>query len=206
MTAPPRSGTQGYAEEAPALIARYEALPFDAVYGPLTRFFPASPSSVLDIGAGTGRDAAAFAAMGHEVAAAEPTAPLREAGMALHADAGVRWFDDALPELRIIRRLGECFDLVLMTAVFMHLDADERRQAMPGLAALLAPAGRLLVALRHGPVPEGRRMFEVSAQDMKSLAEGHGLQILFSEDAASIQPENAAAGVSWTRMAFQKRV
>lgn len=204
MSPSPRSGTQGYAEEAPELIARYEALPFEAVHGPLARFFPEAPASVLDIGAGTGRDAAAFAAMGHDVVAVEPTAQLHEAGMALHADAVVEWIDDTLPDLTIVRALDRRFDLVLMTAVFMHLDAEERRRAAPALASLLAPGGRLLVSLRHGPVPEGRRMFEVSADEMRSLADGQGLKTLFSEDAASIQPENAAVGVSWTRMAFEK--
>ncbi len=204
MSPPPRSGTQGYAKEAPELIARYEALPFEAVHGPLARFFPKPPASVLDIGAGTGRDAAAFAAMGHDVVAVEPTAPLREAAIALHTGAGVEWIDDALPDLSVVRALDRRFDLALMTAVFMHLDAEERRRAAPALASLIAPGGRLLVTLRHGPVPEGRRMFEVSADEMRALVEGYGLRMLFSEDAASIQPENAAAGVSWTRMAFAR--
>ncbi len=35
--------------------------------------------------------------------------------------------------------------------------------------------GQILMSLRHGPVPPGRRMFDVSADETIALAAGHGL-------------------------------
>ncbi len=49
------------------------------------------------MGAGSGRDAAWFAANGYSVVAAEPAAGMRRAGKALHSSPDIRWMDDALP-------------------------------------------------------------------------------------------------------------
>src|SRR5262245_52668633 len=97
------SGTEGYAEEAPRLVEPYERLAFADVHGPVLHLLPQRPSRVLDIGAGTGRDAAAFAAMGHRVVAVEPTDELRTRGMALHPSSSIEWLDDALPELSLLQ-------------------------------------------------------------------------------------------------------
>ncbi|WP_204324597.1 class I SAM-dependent methyltransferase, partial [Stenotrophomonas maltophilia] len=60
---------------------------------------PAAPVRAIDIGAGTGRDAAALAARGHRVLAVEPTAELLAEARRLHPSALIEWLDDGLPEL-----------------------------------------------------------------------------------------------------------
>ena len=147
-------GTEGYANEAETLFERYEAVPFDAVHRAGLHLIPAAPARILDIGAGTGRDAAAFAAMGHSVVAVEPTAALRNGAQRLHPSPHISWLDDSLPDLERLRARAETFDFVAMTAVWMHLDETQRRRAMPNVAALIAPNGKLVMTLRHGPVPE----------------------------------------------------
>src|SRR3954452_1033736 len=66
------SGTEGYPEDAPELIKRYESVSSAAVHKPILHLVPTNPCRVLDVGSGSGRDAAWFAAMGHEVVAVEP--------------------------------------------------------------------------------------------------------------------------------------
>jgi len=197
-------GTDGYEAQADALLVQYEAIPFEEKHRAVRHLLPAPPARVLDIGAGTGADAAWFAAQGHQVVAVEPTAGLREPGRRLHPSPAIEWVDDGLPSLAVLRRAPRRFDLVMLTAVWMHLDASEREAAFPHVASLLAPAGRLVLALRHGPVPAGRRMFEVSADETVQLAEAHGLRLLLSERTASLQAANLAAGVEWTRLAFER--
>lgn len=60
---------------------------------------------------------------------------------------------------------AEEFDVVMLTAVWLHFDALQRRQAMPNVLALARNGGVVIISLRHGPVPPGRHMFEVSAEE-----------------------------------------
>jgi len=196
------NGTEGYASEADDLFARYESLASQDVHRAVLHLLPSAPTRVLDIGAGTGRDAAWFAAQGHQVVAVEPTDALRLRAMALHPSPRIAWVDDALPELTLLRRRGDEFDLVMMTAVFMHLDAGERARAMPHIVSLLAPKGMLIMRLRHGPVPAGRRMFDVDAGDVVALTAPLGLRLVFDHRGGSIGAPNRAAGVTWTTLAL----
>lgn len=198
------SGTEGYAAEAPRMIEAYEALDVEQVHRAAIHLFPEPPCRVLDIGAGTGRDAGWFAARGCTVVAAEPTDELREPGERRHASPAITWLRDGLPDLAAVRALGQTFDLVLCTGVWMHLDAEERRAAMPNTAGLVAPGGLLAMSLRHGPVPPGRRMFEVTAAETRALAAREGLIQILEVDQDSIQPANIAAGVTWTYVVFRR--
>jgi SAM-dependent methyltransferase len=194
-------GTEGYAEEAEALAARYERLTFEQVHGDALAFFPKPPASVLDIGAGTGRDAAALAERGHEVVAVEPTRELREYGRKIHAAHKIEWLDDSLPDLDKVFDLDRRFDLVLLTAVWMHLDKDQRRAAMASVASLTEPGGRIVLSLRHGPVPAGRRMFAVTPAETVTLAEWQGLRALYDKPRADMQGRE---DVTWTWLVFER--
>jgi len=199
---PEDDSTAGYAEQGDALARQYESVRFTDVHGPVLHLIPRTPGVVLDIGAGTGRDAAALAAMGHRVVAVEPTGELRIRAATLHPSPRIEWVDDRLPELSRITGRGESFDVVLLTAVWMHLDLPQRQQAMPTVAGLLQRGGALLLSLRHGPVPLGRRMFEVSADETIQLAGEAGLHVVVrAEDQADFfcRPH-----VRWTSLGFTR--
>lgn len=194
------SGTEGYAEEANALVGQYESISFAEAHRHVLHLIPSAPCRVLDIGAGTGRDAAAFAAMGHAVVAVEPTAELRARAAALHPSPRIEWLDDGLPDLA--RLAGRDFDVVMLTAVWMHLDEGQRGRAMPRVARLVRGGGVAVFSLRHGPVPPGRRMFDVSAEATAGLAAAAGLGLaLRLDDRADTL---GRPGVRWTRLAFSK--
>ncbi|WP_127900889.1 class I SAM-dependent methyltransferase [Solirhodobacter olei] len=196
--------TDGYAEAAATLLADYEAMRFEAIHAGILDLLPEPPAEVLDIGAGSGRDAGWLAAQGYRVTAAEPVAEMREGARRLHPSPAIRWCDDALPELPALSLGRTRFDLILMTAVFMHLDAEERAAALPVLAGLLAPGGRLILSLRHGPVPADRQMFEVGAEEIRALAAAAGLGVIRERTEAPALPRNVAAGVRWTRIALAR--
>jgi SAM-dependent methyltransferase len=202
VTASHVSGTEGYAEEAEDLFKRYESVPAAETHRAVLHLIPAAPSHILDIGSGTGRDAAWFAEMGHRVLAVEPTQAMRLPAMALHPHPGIEWLDDSLPELSVVRSRGEPFDLIWLSAVWMHFDREQRRQAMPNLAALLRDGGRIIMRVRHGPVPSGRRMFEIPDEETIELVRLAGLQPVLNLRAGSAQQSNRDAGVSWTHLAF----
>ena len=195
-------GTEGYADEAEALAKQYEKISFAEVHRQVIRLIPTAPSRILDIGAGTGRDAAGFAAMGHHVAAVEPTAELRLRAMSLHPSPQIQWLDDSLPDLALLHERGETFNVVMLTAVWMHLDEQQRRRAMPRVAGLVRVGGLMTLSLRHGPVPPGRRMFEVTADETIRLAQEHGLGVILQYDGQDSLLRRP--GVTWTRLAFSK--
>jgi SAM-dependent methyltransferase len=194
-------GTKGYAAEADELAVRYESFPFEAAHKGVLKLLPKT-GKVIDIGAGTGRDAAGFAALGHDVLAVEPTAEMRAHGQRLHPDPRIEWLDDCLPELPLVRARDERFAIVMLTAVWMHLDEAERKAAMPHVAGLVAPGGCLSISLRHGPVPPGRRMFSISTAETAALATPYGLAEIFRREAT---PDELNRGdISWARIVFRR--
>jgi len=197
------AGTQGYAEEAEVLLRRYENIKLEDIHKDFLKFLPDPPAQVLDIGCGTGRDAAALAGLGYDVVAVEPVDELRDWASTSHASPRITWINDHLPELEEVAGLHYAFDLILMTAVWMHMDKPQRSSAMPVIAGMLKPGGRLMITTRHGPVPEGRQMFEVSADETINLVRKCGLNeihVLERQPDKSKHPE-----VFWTRMAFEKK-
>lgn len=194
----------GYAAKVDDLFKRYEFRDPAGIHAPWADFFPEPPARILDIGAGTGRDAAWFVSLGHSVLAVEPTDALRIGAAKLHPEPEIEWLDDILPGIPHVLSRGETFDLILMHAVWMHLTEDERIEGMANLATLLKPGGRIAMSQRHGEVPAGRRMFDVSGEETIALAKQHGLINLMHARAESIQAENRAKGVEWTKLVFEK--
>jgi SAM-dependent methyltransferase len=194
----------GYAAAAtPELIARYEAFDLAALYAPVLDLLPGQPARAVDIGAGTGRDAAWFARRGHDVLAVEPVRELREAGMALHAADGVTWLDDRLPGLSMMPA-NSSFDLVTLIGVWQHVEEDDRPVAMARLGEIVAPGGLLVMYLRHGPASPARRVIPISDDDTIALAGKTGFSLLRRAEAESLQAGNRAMGVRWTWVVLRR--
>lgn len=192
-----------YESAADTLIARYDMFDCAELYASVIDLFPTTPARVLDIGAGTGRDAAWFAGQGHAVVAVEPVQSFREASEKLHAGLGITWIDDRLPHLANVPPEQE-FDLVTLNGVWQHTDEAARAIAMPRLASLVARGGLLVMSLRHGPGTDGRRVFPISPPETVALAARSGFTVVRQVEAGSIQPGNIAMGVTWTWLALRR--
>ncbi|WP_291298780.1 methyltransferase domain-containing protein [Elioraea sp.] len=155
----------------------YEAFGFAQIHADAVPFLPERPGLVLDVGAGSGRDAAWFAERGAEVIAVEPAGAMRQGGAMLHPSGQIRWFDDRLPALSAVHRLGLAFDVVWLSGVWMHVPPDDRQRAMRKLATLLKPGGRMVITLRHGPAPDDRPMWPVDAHEVERLGLEFGLSL-----------------------------
>ncbi len=184
----------GYSAAAEVLRPRYDAIDPELLYAAVLAHFPQKPCRILDIGAGTGRDAAWLAGLGHEVLAVEPVAAFRASGKA------PRWLDDRLPDLRKARELGQKFDFILMNAVFQHVQPAVRAVAMRNIAGLLATGGRIVLSVRHGPAAETRPAYLFEAGEIERLAADCGLATLMQCNRATVGAENKAAGVRWVFM------
>ena len=189
-----------YERHATQVVGSYEALPPERLHRWLDGLLPAVPALVLDVGAGTGRDAAWFAGLGHDVVAVEPAAAMRAEATRLHPGPRIRWLNDRLPDLAATLRLGLAFDLVLLSAVWMHLAPADRPRALRKLVTLLKPGGLLVMTLRHGPAEPERGMHPVTLAELEGLARDHGLSLMRTEEASDAQ---GRAGITWTRVALR---
>lgn len=165
----------------------YESLRFDSVHKRILDLLPDDAGSVLDVGAGSGRDAAWFASEGHDVVAVEPSARMREQAMKRHRSSRIRWMDDRLPALEKVLKSRCSFDLVWVSAVWHHLPAGQRARAFRKLVSVLSPGGSMMVSLRQGPPAVDRPMRTVTSEEIEKLARHHGLQVVHvhaSADAA----------------------
>jgi SAM-dependent methyltransferase len=162
----------------------YEAFGFRDIHRDVLAFLPAARGMVLDVGAGSGRDADWFATLGWDVVAVEPASAFRLEAARRHPSPNIRWLDDRLPALSNVHRLGLAFDLIWLSGVWMHIHPDDRARAMRKLATLLKPGGRMVLTLRHGPAPEDRPMWPVDAYEVERLGLDVGLALRVATERA----------------------
>jgi len=192
-----------YKKHAARLSKEYNSLDPERVHASWRHLLPVKPGLACDIGAGSGRDANWLATMGWDVVAVEPCRELREEGQR-HSHSSVTWIDDSLPELARLRAVGYRFDLILISAVWMHLPATQRERAFRIISELLAAGGKLVITLRHGSDEEenkARGFHAVSVEELQSFARQRALAIVHHDvgDTDAMGRDN----VSWETICFE---
>lgn len=195
------SSVYWYDQRASQLVEQYEQLDFEQVHGWLLDWLPNQAGAlVLDVGAGSGRDAAWLASQGHDVVAVEPAAELRKQAQQLHPHEQIRWLDDSMPDLSAVHRLGTAFDVILLSAVWMHIPPDDRARCFRKLVTLLKPGGVLAITLRLGEPDRERGMYAVSVDELHRLAREHGSYV---EHSGHSEDALGRAEVSWAEVVIR---
>ncbi|VWX48292.1 bifunctional 2-polyprenyl-6-hydroxyphenol methylase/3-demethylubiquinol 3-O-methyltransferase UbiG [Novosphingobium sp. 9U] len=191
-----------YDGQANMLAERYEAVSSERMLAQVLALIAVESDGklALDVGAGTGRDAAWLTSLGYEVVAAEPAPEMRRIAAEKHQSRGIRWVSDALPSLDHVHELGLAYELVLLSAVWQHVAPADRPRAFRKLASLMKPGGVLVMTLRHGPAPSGMQMHPTSTAEIEGLARVHGLEVL---RVATSSDQGGRAGVTWDVMALR---
>ena len=189
-----------YDANADAAAARYEGVSPERLHGWLADLLPAVPAAALDVGAGSGRDAAWLSSRGYDVVAVEPSPRMRMIARERHAEPAVRWLADSLPALRRTLKTGLAFDVILLSAVWMHVAPSDRARAFRKLINLLKPGGLIALSLRHGPAEAARAMHAVSADEIRRLARDHGALV---ERCVTDDDHLGRPDVRWTRVAVR---
>lgn len=195
-----RQSIPGYDAKANELSEQYESLEFSRVHAWLLPLLPETRGLALDVGAGSGRDAKGLLELGYEVVAAEPSSRMRAEGQRRHPDSGILWVDEALPGLDSLIRQGLSFDLILLSAVWMHISPEDRPRSFRKLVSLLRPGGILAMTLRQGPPEPGRQMYKTSAGEPEGFAKAHGMAFLHANEASD---HLGRPGITWIHVAFR---
>ncbi len=194
-----------YTKNARVLCEQYNSMSSDDVHRSWRELMPTQPGLACDIGAGSGRDAAWLASKGWDVIAVEPNAELRALGqkhiIENNPHASVSWLDDMLPELKALRSLDQKFQLILISAVWMHMPPAQHERAMRIVSELLAPGGVLVITLRRGP-DEAGRFYPVSAEEVIGLARGRALVCKVQ---ARVEDFRKREGVEWDVVVFMSK-
>jgi len=163
-----------YSENAEQLCGQYDSLDPGVVHQSWKKFIENKKGIALDVGAGSGRDARWLADKGWDVVAVEPSRKLREIAKRKISQSGsVTWVDDKLPDLQRTNSLDYRFNLILVSAVWMHLPQIKRERAFRQLTDLLASNGLLVITLRHGSDYEEntkRKFHPVSREELEHFA------------------------------------
>lgn len=140
------------------LARSYDSISADGLNSWMRPFLPPY-GEVLDIGAGSGRDAYWFSKQGLSVTCVEPAQTMREAiENKRKFDANLNIVDDSLPRLAQVRKHYKKYDVISLMAVWQHVDPLDRPASFVNLGRLLKYNGCILMTLRHGETPKNRMM------------------------------------------------
>lgn len=176
--------------------AGYDSVDAGKLNAWLDPYIPKERACILDIGTGSGRDAAWFASKGHSVCAVEPDPQLYQAAKAKLHDSKPPFtlVEDRLPDLKKTGVVsGMSFDLILLNAVWMFIPETQRERSFRKLITLLKPRGIIAFTLRT-PCESHRGMHPTSVSEIEALAKGHGAYVEFTQEVEDLL---GRPGVKW---------
>ena len=170
-----------YNKNAIELAEQYDSLSFESVHNSWKQYWPEKCANVLDVGAGSGRDAQWFSKQGCFVVAVEPASALRQLAIS-NSSEQLLWVEDSLPDLVSVCELPHQYDLILLSAVWMHLNTAQKVESMKSLSQLLTEKGKLVITLRHGSFSDGRKTYGVSVTEIEKIGRSLGLSVCYIAD------------------------
>lgn len=164
-----------YNQNAKTLNERYEGVSLQGVHGDALGYLPKS-GRVLEVGSGSGRDAVGLVDLGFDVLAVEPSYMFREL-IEVNHPGKLTVVDASLPELSHPKIDVGVWDVIFVSAVWMHLNEEDQKAGLNRLKSLLSDNGVLVIVWRGVDGEVDRGFHEVNVE---LLGASH---ILGSEDA-----------------------
>jgi SAM-dependent methyltransferase len=210
---------QNYASE---LARRYETADVQNLHKRLLATFPAG-YRLLEIGCGSGREAAFLFSSGYEVHCIEPSQMMIEKALQYHPDLEGRIFEGAVPgnvPEHILSRVadsgtenlngtGQHYDGIYAVASLMHLSEEELTAAFELLYSALKPGGCFLFSVpltrpdisASGYDSKGRYFLLLSTEEWT----GHLEKVGFSHIDSATNPDGMGRrSVTWLTCTAEK--
>lgn len=195
-----------YDQEAKNISSRYEKADMSWMYEIITGMFPAK-SRLLELGCGSGRDAAILLKSGLDIIATDGSPAMLKQAAELHPE-----LKDRLLQYRFPGQSGfkaRSFDGILAIAVLMHLAPGGIKDTLKEVFELLKPGGRFFFSVpdKRPDIDEcsfdtiGRRFSMLSSEEWEELCCAAGLVKLYAvRNDDSLGREQ----VAWLSFLFKK--
>ncbi len=129
-----------YRKNSQQLAEQYNSVSFESIHKNWLKYLPKRESIVIDIGAGSGRDAVWLSEQGYKVVAVEPVVEFYTQFLNVYSEnpalENINWIVDQLPELKKLDDYNNKASLILLSAVWMHLTSLERLQSFKAFSKL----------------------------------------------------------------------
>jgi SAM-dependent methyltransferase len=194
-----------YEKNADKLVPRYES----ADMSDLNRYRNHFPSNgkLLDIGCGSGRDAAYFFSKGYDVIAIDASTTMIKHAIQKHPELRNRIKSSQFP-FPNINIFKEKFDIIICVAVMMHIQDHNLFECIYQLRKLLKPNGLVLISISNHRKNldddqrdnKGRLFIERQPEEYQLMFERFGFTLNNKE---SNQDGLGRNDIKWTSLLFQ---
>lgn len=198
-----------YATNAAACATRYDCACVASLHAVL-QMLASSSSRVLEIGGGSGRDAAFMVELGCDTTYTDGCSEMVGHAKRLHPELARNARVAQFPLSRGDELLNERFHLVLCIAVIMHLEDVCLKNLASQLGTLMLPGGRLVLSHSSGQQASpdnrdaiGRLYRERPATAVAKVFEAFRFEMTQQTVDADGMGRN---GVSWITQVFQKTI
>ena len=165
-----------YQQNAKALATRYEAADVAQMQTMLTACF-AEYSTLLEIGCGSGRDAAFMLSHGYEVTAVDGSREMIESAMKHHPELADRLLEVRLPAGLNSAFTPDSYDGIFSIATLMHLPEDDIWATLTAIATMLRPNGRFFFSVSIARDDVDEFGFDKKGRRFTPLTQEHWLQL-----------------------------
>ncbi len=203
-----RANAAYYASHAADCAARYETAPVDTLHDLLRKLARHRPRA-LDIGGGSGRDAALLRQLGCHTTYADACSQMRVQALQLHPELAEQAVLATFPLPDRHPWFDQPFDLILAAGLIMHLDDRGLQRFAHQIPRLLTPGGHLVLSHSNGrnrlgcpDTPPGRQLRERPPEIVQTIFEQAGLTTLQRIDTPDSLGRNQ---LTWTTHVLQMK-
>lgn len=137
--------------------------------------------------------------MGYEITAVIPATEMLALAKQIHNHENINWKSDSMPDLNTVK--NEKFDFILLSAVWMHVEKKDRKQALTNLKKMMKPNAKMIIYLRHGDFSDERVRNDVSVKEIEDLTDTLNIKTsLLSSPSNDVLKRNE---VSWESVCVQ---
>jgi SAM-dependent methyltransferase len=195
-----------YDENAAEVSRRFESADMSRNHRCLLRHLSPRGARVLEIGCGSGRDAAFLLANGYDIRGVDASAGLIEEALKIHPELQGRLSVGSVPFPQDGALLRGTFQAVVCLAVLMHVPEADLAETVSQIDRMLEAGGTVFLSVSterpgvdgHGRGTGGRLFLERRPEELQGIFERQGFRLAARYDT----PDVHARAIAWHSLVF----